>query len=53
MTFWYAVRTLSKELGEHEEAAGVLEPLFERAPQWRELMHRLRGDSPLKVRFPR
>ncbi len=53
MTFWYAVRTLSKELGEHEEAAGVLEPLFERAPQWREMMHRLPANSPLKARFPR
>ena len=56
LTFWYAASRLSQELGEHEEAAGVLVPLFERAPQWRELLHRLPdlpGDSPLRTRFPR
>jgi uncharacterized Ntn-hydrolase superfamily protein len=40
-TFWYAVTGLSQALGEHERALDLLEPVFARAPQWRELLTRL------------
>ena len=39
-TFWFGVRSLSA-VGEVERALAVLEPLFARAPEWRELLHRL------------
>lgn len=39
--FWFAVQTLNDQFGEIGEAARLLEPLFARAPQWRELLHRL------------
>ncbi|GBD24523.1 hypothetical protein HRbin29_02201 [bacterium HR29] len=53
-SFWYAVMALAP-LGAEEEAAAVLAPLFERAPHWRELLHRLSfgGLEGLKARFPR
>lgn len=52
-TFWFAVRTLHPA-GFTGEAAGLLGPLFERAPQWRELLHRLQmpGLEALRERFP-
>lgn len=56
ITFWYGVRSLSLNLGAHEEAAGVLTSLFERKPNWRELLHRLPelpAESPLRMAFPR
>ena len=54
-TFWFAVATLFGELGEPDRAADVLGPLFRRAPQWRELLHRLPmlKTSMLLDRFPR
>ena len=39
-TFWFGVRGLSA-VGEIDRALAVLEPLFARAPQWRDLLHRL------------
>jgi uncharacterized Ntn-hydrolase superfamily protein len=39
-TFWYAVRGLAP-LGENERALELLAPVFERSPQWRELLMRL------------
>lgn len=56
LTFWYGVRNLTLELGEIEQAVGVLEPLFARAPDWKELLHRLPdlpANSLLLSRFPR
>ena len=56
LTFWYGVRNLTFELEEFERAAEVLDPLFGRAPEWKELLHRLPDlpdDSPLRARFPR
>ncbi len=56
LDFWHAVRGLSGKFEAHEEAADVLEPLFSRAPQWLELLHRLPElpkSSPLRTRFPR
>ena len=56
LTFWYGVRNLTLELEEYDQAAKILEPLFTRAPQWKELLHRLPdlpADSPLLTRFPR
>ena len=54
-TFWFAVATLFGELNEPDRAADVLAPLFRRAPQWRELLHRLPmlKASILLERFPR
>ncbi len=55
LTFWYGVRNLGLALGEFDQAAKILEPLFTRAPQWKELLHRLPdlpADSPLRARFP-
>jgi uncharacterized Ntn-hydrolase superfamily protein len=40
-TFWFAVTVLNDQLGQTKDAAQLLEPLFARAPQWRELLHRL------------
>ncbi|MBA4180871.1 MAG: Zn-dependent protease [Anaerolinea sp.] len=53
-TFWFAVRGLSPH-GEAERAAALLEPLFARAPQWKELLFRLAMPEaePLKARFTR
>ena len=53
-TFWFAVRSLSA-VGEVDRAASLLEPLFARAPEWLELLHRLEMPEaePLKQRFPR
>ena len=56
ITFWYGVHSLSVNLGAHEEAVGVLKALFEREPNWRELLHRLPdlpAESPLRMAFPR
>jgi hypothetical protein len=39
-TFWYALR-LAQTLGETERAVDLLDPIFARAPQWRELLMRL------------
>ncbi|MGH2633051.1 MAG: DUF1028 domain-containing protein [Tepidiformaceae bacterium] len=54
-TFWFALSGLNTALRDVDGAAQLLEPLFARAPQWRELLHRL--DQPelaaLKLRFPR
>lgn len=51
-TFWFAIDSLA---GYPDRAAELLAPLFERAPQWLELLHRLDmpGAQPLKARFPR
>ena len=53
-TFWFGVRSLSV-VGEIDRAVMVLEPLFARAPDWRELLHRLAMPEaePLKARFRR
>lgn len=54
-TFWFAVQTLAGDLGAVPQAMTLLEPLFRRAPQWCELLHRLpmlRTPSLLE-RFPR
>ncbi|MEO6045522.1 MAG: DUF1028 domain-containing protein [Tepidiformaceae bacterium] len=53
-TFWFGVRGLSV-VGEIDRAVMVLEPLFARAPGWRELLHRLAMPEaePLKARLPR
>ncbi len=40
-TFWYAVTGLAQTLGQNERALDLLDPVFERAPQWRELLMRL------------
>ncbi len=56
LTFWYGIQNLAFALEEFDEAANVLEPLFTRAPQWKELLHRLPNlpaDSALRARFPR
>ncbi len=56
LTFWYGVRNLTLALEEYDEAANVLGPLFTRAPEWKELLHRLPdlpANSPLRARFPR
>ena len=54
-TFWFALSGLNGALKDAGAAAELLVPLFERAPQWKELLHRL--DQPelatLKGRFPR
>lgn len=54
-TFWFAATTLNDQLGETDEAAALLGPLFERAPQWRELLHRLPMLERREIleRFPR
>ncbi|MGE0599259.1 MAG: DUF1028 domain-containing protein [Dehalococcoidia bacterium] len=53
-TFWFAVDTLMK-LGHEAEAIDMLEILFLRAPQWRDLLLRLTmpGALALKPRFER
>ncbi len=53
-TFWFAVDTLMM-LGCEAEAVDILEMLFLRAPQWRELLLRLTlpGALALKPRFER
>lgn len=53
-TFWFAVNTLTS-LGKEGEAIDMLEMLFLRAPQWRELLLRLTlpGALALKPRFAR
>ncbi|MEX0783983.1 MAG: DUF1028 domain-containing protein [Dehalococcoidia bacterium] len=40
-TFWYAVTGLAQTLGENERAMDLLDGVFARAPQWRELLMRL------------
>lgn len=40
-TFWYAVSGLAQTLGENERAVDLLDGLFSRAPQWRDLLARL------------
>ncbi|MBI4220820.1 MAG: DUF1028 domain-containing protein [Chloroflexi bacterium] len=55
-TFWYAVRTLAGAFGAVDEASSLLKPIFERGPQWRELLHRETLPDkarPLLDRFPR
>jgi len=54
-TFWFAVQTLAGDLGALPQAIGLLEALFHRAPQWRELLHRLPmlRTPALLERFPR
>lgn len=51
-TFWFAVNTLTA-LERPDEAAAMLEPLFARAPQWRELLGRMElpGALALRPRF--
>jgi uncharacterized Ntn-hydrolase superfamily protein len=51
-TFWYAVRTLAPA-GAMDEAAALLGPIFEKSPQWRELLLRLRmpGVEALQQRY--
>ena len=53
-TFWFAVNGLVA-MGHDDEAVHLLEPLFEKAPQWRELLHRLTlpGAVALQSRFER
>lgn len=54
-TFWFAVQTLAGDIGAVAQAGTLLDALFQRAPQWRELLHRLpmlRTPSLLE-RFPR
>lgn len=54
-TFWFAVQTLAGDFGAVPQAITLLDALFQRAPQWRELLHRLpmlRTPSLLE-RFPR
>ena len=50
--FWFAVNTLTA-LGAPDDAVTMLEPLFLRAPQWKELLARLTlpGAVALKPRF--
>lgn len=51
-TFWFAVNTLTA-LERPDEAVAMLEPLFARAPQWRELLGRMElpGALALRPRF--
>lgn len=51
-TFWFGVNTLTT-LDAADRAVSLLEPLFERAPQWRELLRRLTlpGAVALKPHF--
>lgn len=51
-TFWFAVNTLTG-LGQADKAMEMLQTLFVRAPQWRELLLRLTlpGATALKPRF--
>ena len=53
-TFWFGVRGLAAA-GETERAVAVLEPLFARAPEWNELLHRLEMPEAvlLKAKIPR
>jgi hypothetical protein len=39
-TFWFALDGLTA-MGELDRAVALLEPLFARAPQWKELLRRL------------
>jgi uncharacterized Ntn-hydrolase superfamily protein len=52
--FWYAVTGLLPA-GATDHAVAVLDPLFARAPQWRELLLRLQDDRlvPLRSRYAR
>jgi uncharacterized Ntn-hydrolase superfamily protein len=54
-TFWFAVQTLADDIGAIAQAATLLDALFQRAPQWRELLHRLPmlRTPELLQRFPR
>lgn len=54
-TFWFAVQTLAGDLGAIAQAATLLDALFQRAPQWLELLHRLPmlRTPTLLERFPR
>ncbi len=54
-TFWFAVTGLANTLADLDGAAEMLAPLFERAPQWRILLHRLQepfANADLAARFP-
>ena len=54
-TFWFAVQGLSGAGGATDRAAALLAPIFDRAPQWKDLLHRIDigGAAPLQQRFPR
>ncbi|NQW16357.1 MAG: DUF1028 domain-containing protein, partial [Chloroflexi bacterium] len=41
LTFWFGVRNLVLSLNDNDSAEEVLRPLFERAPNWLELLYRL------------
>ena len=47
--FWFATGRLV-ELGRLDEGAGLLRPLFARAPQWQELLRRLELPGPRAMR---
>ncbi len=47
--FWFAIGRLA-ELDRLEEGATLLRPLFERAPQWQELLTRLEMPGAVKLR---
>ena len=54
-TFWFAVTGLANTLADLDGAAEMLSPLFERAPQWRILLHRLQepvANADLAARLP-
>jgi uncharacterized Ntn-hydrolase superfamily protein len=53
-SFWFAVQGVAAA-GQLDMAAAMLNPLFERAPQWKELLFRLAMPDlePLKSRFER
>lgn len=56
LLFWHAVQLSTGRFGLHDEAQELLAPLIDRAPQWRELLHRLPDlppNSPLRHAFPR
>jgi uncharacterized Ntn-hydrolase superfamily protein len=48
-TFWFAVNSLTG-MGQEPKAAELLGPLFERAPQWRELLRRLTLPGAVAIR---
>ena len=53
--FWFAIQGFAGRAHDIDAAVAVLEPIFARAPQWRELLHRLDlpEAGPLKERLPR